>query len=105
MEKYKDQFGNYPTGSGGSGAAEVVQAIQKMGFNAQSVVGTQVCPNNTTLQDAWSNPIRYYYAPPPATTVGGGYDTLFQQNNCTPLYVSPGPNGSFDGGGDDVIIP
>jgi type II secretory pathway pseudopilin PulG len=102
-EKYKDQFNGYPTGTGGNGAPELVSAILRMVPSVTALVGTQVCPNNNTLQDAWSNPIRYYYNPS-GNTVGGGFDSLYQQNNCTPLYVSPGPDGQF-GTIDDVTVP
>jgi hypothetical protein len=103
--QFKDQFGAYPTGTGADGAHELVWAITARGVNVQSLVGAAICPDNKTLQDAWGNPIRYYYSQPPSMTVGGGYDAIFQKNNCTPVYVSPGPNGTFDGGGDDVIVP
>ena len=103
VDKYKDQFRTYPAGAGSPGATELIAAIQQMGNNPQSIVGAQACPNNTYFQDAWGNKIEYLYNS--SGSIGGNYDTLFKQNNCTPLYISPGPNGTFDGGGDDVTVP
>ena len=104
IEGYKAKFRAYPTGTGAEGAPELVQALSMMEINVKGLIGKDLCPRNMTIQDAWGHPIRYYFNPS-GRTVGGGYDALFQQNNCAPLLVSPGPNGTFDGGGDDIIVP
>lgn len=101
VEACNTTFGQYPTGS----MSDVVKQIRQLGGGSTAGMFQKKFydADNDTLIDSWGHEIGYYYST--SGSVDAKYNAQFLKNNRGPLLVSAGPNGDFDGGGDDLIVP